>query len=85
MYILQGAPIELRLGFVDLDFECSTVTAKADGNLAEAAGQLGKMVEHINQNQPNSLRGHGMPCRESQAKTRVVFQAKTQAKIFLLN
>ena len=43
--ILQGAPIELRLGFVDLDFECSTVTAKADGNLAEVAGQLGKMVE----------------------------------------
>ena len=48
---LQGVPSELRLGFVDLDFECST--AWDDGNLAEAAGQLGKMVEHRNHSQPN--------------------------------
>ena len=37
--------------------------AWADGNLAEAAGQLGKMGEHRNPSQPNpGLRGHGTPC-----------------------
>ena len=42
-------------GWVDLDFECSTVcpiqrpnSAWADGNLAEKAGQVGKMVKHRN-------------------------------------
>ena len=28
-------------------------SAWADGNLTEAAGQLGKLVEHANQSQPN--------------------------------
>ena len=56
---------ELRLGFVDLDFECSTQsTVWAEGNLAEAPGQLGKMVEHRrNQSQPNpGLSSLGTPC-----------------------
>ena len=35
-------------------FNCLPDSAWADGNLAEAAGQLGKMVEHPNQVQPNS-------------------------------
>ena len=50
--VVQGVPSERRLDFVDSDFECSD-SAWADGNLAEAAGQLGKMVEHRNQSQPN--------------------------------
>ena len=34
-----------------------------DGNLAEAAGQLGKRVEHRNQSQPNpGLSSLGTPC-----------------------
>ena len=32
---------------------CLPDSAWADGNLAEAAGELGKMVEHRNQSQPN--------------------------------
>ena len=66
MHTVQGVPSELRLGFVDLDFECSTVgpnSAWADENLAEASGQLGKMVEHRDQSQPNpGLSSLGTPC-----------------------
>ena len=41
-------------------------SAWADGNLAEAAGQLGKMVEHRNLSQPNpGLRSLGTPCSPS--------------------
>ena len=63
--IVQGVPSELRLGFVDLDFKCSTVypTAWADESLAEAAGQLGEMVEHRNESQHNpGLSSLGTPC-----------------------
>ena len=49
---LQVVLSELRLGFVDLDFDLPD-SAWADGNLAEGAGQLCKMVEHRNQSQPN--------------------------------
>ena len=63
---MQGVPSERTLGFVDLYFECSTVCLTLHGpigNLAEVAGQLGKMVEHRNQIQPNpGLRAHGTPC-----------------------
>ena len=44
---------------------CLSDSAWADGNLAEAAaaGQLGKMVEHRNQSQPNpGLSSLGTPC-----------------------
>ena len=34
-------------------FHCLSDSAEADGNLAGAAGQLGKIVEHRNQSQPN--------------------------------
>ena len=38
-------------------------SAWADGNSAEAAGQLGKKVEHPNQSQPNpGPRADGTPC-----------------------
>ena len=52
---VQSVPCARRLGFVDLYVECSTVclTAWVDGNLAELAGQLGKMVEHRNPSQAN--------------------------------
>ena len=44
-------------------FHCLPDSAWADGNLAEAAGQLGKLVEHRNQSQPNpGLRSLGTPC-----------------------
>ena len=47
--------------WVGLNFECST--AWADGNLAEVAGQPGKMVEHPNQSQPNpGPQADGTPC-----------------------
>ena len=62
---VQGVQFARWLGFVDMDFVCSTVwlTAWAEGNLAEAAGQLVKIVEHNNQSQPNpGLQGHGTPC-----------------------
>ena len=43
-------------------FRCLPDSAWADGNLAEAAGQLGQMVEHRNQSQPNpGLREHATP------------------------
>ena len=39
------------------------LSAWAEGNLAEAALQLGKMVEHPNQSQPNpGLRADESPC-----------------------
>ena len=51
-YISKVTHLLLHLGCVDLDFECSTVClillARGDGNLAELAGQIGKMVEHPN-------------------------------------
>ena len=44
-------------------FHCLPDSAWADGNLAEAAEQLVKMVEHRNQSQPNpGPQGHGTPC-----------------------
>ena len=44
-------------------FHCLPDSAWADGNLAEAAGQLGKMVVHRNQSQPNpGLSSLGTPC-----------------------
>ena len=50
-------------------FQCLTDSTWADGNLAEAAGQLGKMVELRNQCQPNpglsSLRTHCRQCDET--------------------
>ena len=43
-------------------FQSLPDSAWADGNYAEAAGQLGKMVEHRKQSQPNpGLRAHGTP------------------------
>ena len=42
---------------------CLRDSAWANGNLAEVAMQLGKMVEHPNKSQPNpGLRAHGTPC-----------------------
>ena len=43
---------------------CLPYSAWADGNFAEAAGQLVKMVEHPNQSQPNLVgpRADGTPC-----------------------
>ena len=44
-------------------FHCLPNFAWADWNLAEVAGQLGKMVEHPNQSQPNpGLRADESPC-----------------------
>ena len=44
-------------------FHCQSNSARADGNLAEAAGQLGKMMEHSNQSQPNpGAQADGTPC-----------------------
>ena len=44
-------------------FHCLPDSAWADGNLAEVAGQLGKMLEHRNQSQPNpGLSSLGTPC-----------------------
>ena len=51
--VIQGVPCFLRLGFVDLNvFHCLPDSAWADGNLAEASGQL---VEDPNQGQPNPV------------------------------
>ena len=47
-------------------FHCLPDSARADGNLAEAAGQLGKMVVHRNQSQPNpGISSLGTTCRSS--------------------
>ena len=44
-------------------FHCLPNSAWANGNLAEAARQLGKIVEHPTQSQPNpGLRADGTPC-----------------------
>ena len=49
------------LGLVGFDFS----SAWANGNLAEAAVQLGKKVEHPNHSQPNpGLRADESPCRK---------------------
>ena len=42
---IQGVPSELRLGFVDLDFECSTVCPTLLGLMGIWQKQLGKMME----------------------------------------
>ena len=45
-------------------FHCLPNSDWADGNLAEAAVQLGKMVEHLNESQPNTgPRADGILCR----------------------
>ena len=47
-----------------LVFHCLPNSALADGNLAEVAGQMGKMVEHPNQSQPHpGYRPDESPCR----------------------
>ena len=46
-------------------FHCQLNSAWADGNLAEAAGQIGKIAEHPNQSQPNQVlkqMGHPAQC-----------------------
>ena len=44
-------------------FNCLPDSAWDNGNLAEAARQLGKMVEHLIQSQLNpGLRADGTPC-----------------------
>ena len=49
----------------------------ADENLAEAARQLGKMVEQPNQSQPNpGLRADGTPCKMADTNLNVMSQAK---------
>ena len=54
---IQGVASAHGLGWDDLN------SAWADGNLAEAAVQLGKGVEHRNQSQPNpGLRADLSPC-----------------------
>ena len=63
---IQGVPSARGQGWVNLNFECFANSAWADGNLAEAAGQMGKMVEHPNQNQPNpGPQADGTPCTNS--------------------
>ena len=48
-----------------------------DGNLAEAAGQLGKRVEHRNQSQPNpSLSSLGTPCSVAFSGENCQFETK---------
>ena len=67
VYILQGSPSGRgpglgRLGF--RVFHCLPTSVWADGNLAEAAGQVSKLVEQEEQSQPNpGLRPDGPPCR----------------------
>ena len=64
-YHYTGCPKWAETGFSWLWFRMPN-SARADGNLAEAAGQLGKMVEHRNQSQPNpGLRSLGTPCSPS--------------------
>ena len=64
--VFTGCPKWAETGFCWLwfrVFHCLPNSAWADGNLAEAAGQLGKMVEHRNQSQPNpGLSSLGTPC-----------------------
>ena len=50
---LQGVPCARRLGFVDLDFECSTVCPTLLGLMGIWQKRLGKMVEQRNQSQSN--------------------------------
>ena len=61
--ILQCVPSARRLGFFDLDFECSTVCLALLGLMEIWQKQLGKMVKHRNQSQPNpGLSSLGTPC-----------------------
>ena len=55
---VQGEAVGHGLGLVDLDLGHSTTCpvlscARADESLNELAVQLGNMVEHLNQSQPN--------------------------------
>ena len=55
----------LLVDWVDefLVLHCLPNSARADGNLAEAAGQGGKRAEHPNQSKPNPCpRADGTPC-----------------------
>ena len=63
-------------------FHCLPNSAWADGNLADAAGQLGQMVEHRNQSQPNpGIQAHGRPCSDGDREDRAsVKSAKTHGE-----
>ena len=61
MSVYRVSHLLVDLGWVDLDFECSTVCQILPGLIM--AGQLGKMVEHRNQSHLNQgLRPDGTPC-----------------------
>ena len=58
---IQGVPSARRLGWVDINFECSTVCLILPGLVGIWQKHLGKMVEHPNQSQPtqvNERMGH---------------------------
>ena len=65
--IIQGVPSSraLGLGYLGfLVFHCLSDSARAHENLADLAGQLGRMVEHQVQSHPNpSAQAIGTPCR----------------------
>ena len=47
-FSVQGVPSELRLGFVDLDFECSTVCPALLGLMGIWQKQLGSLARWWN-------------------------------------
>ena len=59
-------------------FHCLPNSAWADWNLAEVAVQLGKMVEHPNQSQPNpGLRADESPCISKWTKSQRLTERQT--------
>ena len=57
-------------------FHCLPDSAWADGNMAEAAGQLGKMGEHSNESKPNPVaRADGSPCTCNKNSLNYIFLA----------
>ena len=64
IWTVQGHSYALRPGLTWIwMLHCLPSFAWADGNLAEAAVQLDKMMEHPNQSQPNpGLRADESPC-----------------------
>ena len=65
-FYLQGVPCARRLGFVDLDFECSTVCPTLLGLMGIWQKWLGKMVEIkvklVNPTQVYEHMGRPVPC-----------------------
>ena len=79
---LQGVPSSRGLGWVDLNFQCSTVCPIRPGLIGVWQKRLGKMAEHPNISQSIPVPGaHGTPCTATYIRM-LTFDNKAGSQIF---